>query len=129
MRAKADHDSDRITGVIEGAYPFTWRYMNLEPLASVRYTAVYNGSISESGAAGVDLHLNSRSDSLLSSRLGLRFYTTLFKYEHITPWLEWADGIWTSELNASWRRISVLLHQVQKLLLNELRVRVICVAF
>ena len=53
----------------------------------------------------MNLQLASRSDSVFSTSLGARFYTSIIKYQYVNSLLEWADGLWTPEVNVRWRRL------------------------
>ena len=104
-RATGAHNSDRVTTVIDGGYPFPVGYFFVEPVVSLRYTYLSQEGVSETGAPGVKLDLPSRTDSFFSTSIGLRMNTALFKYDFINDYLEWADGLWTPEVNLNWRQI------------------------
>jgi subtilase-type serine protease len=105
VRATGDHGSDRVSLVVDGAYPFEWQSIVVEPLASLRYSYLSQGQVDESGAAGVNLRVAARTDALYSTAIGLRLHTALFKYRYFYKIFEWADGLWTPELNVRWRRV------------------------
>jgi outer membrane autotransporter protein len=106
--ARSDHASDRVTAELETGYAFdlgTSYGWFLEPLASLDGTWIGQESLDEQGAASLDLSVDSRSDFVLSSMLGLRVGSEFVKAGYNVDWLEWANGVWRPEITAGWREI------------------------
>jgi uncharacterized protein with beta-barrel porin domain len=103
--ALSDHDSDRVTALLEAGHEFVFTPFEVEPLVSLEYTYLHEQSISESNAGVVDLEIDSRSNALFATHAGLRAGMALVKYAYAGPWLEWADGVWRPELEAAWRQV------------------------
>jgi outer membrane autotransporter protein len=101
--AKADYGSNLIMAFVKAGHTFRFGSLDLEPLATLEYGYLMEESFRESGAGDLDLELDKRSNSVLSTTLGARLAYTLFKWEYLGEFLEWADGIWTPELSARWR--------------------------
>ena len=100
--ARADHTSNRVTGLVEASHTFLFQPFSIEPLAGVEYTFLHEEAISEGHAGVVGLDVNARSNGLLALRTGLRAGVTLVKWTYSGAWLEWADGIWRPEITATW---------------------------
>jgi len=101
--AKGDYSSNLIVALVKAGHTFRFGSLDLEPLATVEYGYLMQESFEESGAGAVDLEVDERSDSVLSTTAGARLAYTYFKWEYIEDWLEWADGVWTPEVSARWR--------------------------
>lgn len=101
--AKADYGSNLIMALVKAGHTFRFGSLDLEPLATVEYGYLMEDGFGESGAGDLDLDVDERSNSVLSTTLGARLAYTLFKWEYIGELLEWADGVWTPELTARWR--------------------------
>lgn len=103
--ARSTHESNRVTGTLEAGYSIPLGRFVVEPVASVDWTWIGQDALSEQGAASLDLQVDSRDDSVLSSTAGLRLSTEFMKYGYSVDWLEWADGVWRPELSARWREV------------------------
>ena len=103
--ALSDYESNRVTALVEASHTFVMMPFELEPIASVEYTYLLEESTKESNAGVVDLDVDSRSNVLVATRTGIRAGMTLVKYRHAGLLLEWADGVWRPEIEASWRQV------------------------
>jgi outer membrane autotransporter protein len=101
--AKADYASNLIMALVKAGHTFRLGNLDLEPLATVEYGYLMEDDFGESGAGVIDLDVDERSNSVLSTTAGARLAYTFFKWEYIEDFLEWADGIWTPEVTARWR--------------------------
>jgi uncharacterized protein with beta-barrel porin domain len=101
--AKGDYGSNLITALVKAGHTFRFGNLDVEPLATVEYGYLMEESFDESGAGDVDLDVDKRSNSLLSTTVGARLAYTYFKWEYVEDFLEWADGVWTPEVSARWR--------------------------
>lgn len=99
---RADHTSNRVTGLLEAGHAFLFQPFSIEPMASVEYTFLHEEAISESHAGVIGLDVDARSNALLALRTGFRAGATLVKWSYTSAWLEWADGIWRPEITATW---------------------------
>jgi hypothetical protein len=106
-RTNGRHQSDRLMLVGEAAYafPVPYRYgtLGIEPIGTVDYAYLSEGAVWEEGAGAADLDVEARSNAVVSTTLGARFYTQIFKYRFMGEYLEWADGIWRPEIDVRWR--------------------------
>jgi subtilase-type serine protease len=103
--ALSDHESNRVTALLEAGHTFVMMPFEIEPIASLEYTYLHEESTKESNAGVVDLDLGSRSNSVIATRSGFRAAMTLVKYAYAGALLEWADGVWRPEIRASWRQV------------------------
>lgn len=103
--AVSEHESERVTALVEAGHAFVLAPFEIEPLAAVEYTFLKQDSLSEGGAGVVGLDLDSRSSSLVATHTGFRAGMTLVKWSYAGPWLEWADGVWRPEITGSWRQV------------------------
>jgi uncharacterized protein with beta-barrel porin domain len=103
--ALSDHDSDRVTVLVEAGHAFVKMPFEVEPLASLEYTYLHEDSTSESNAGVAGLDIGSRSNALFATNTGVRASMTLVKYHYAGAYLEWADGVWRPELRASYRHV------------------------
>ena len=101
--AKADYGSNLFMALVKAGHTFRFGSLDLEPLATVEYGYLMEDGFGESGAGDIDLDVDKRSNSVLSTTAGARLAYTLFKWEYLGDYLEWADGVWTPELTARWR--------------------------
>lgn len=103
--ALSDHESDRVTGLLEAGHTFVLAPFEIEPLASLEYTFLHEESFTESNAGVAGLDVDSRSNSLITTRAGARAGMTLIKWAYAGDLLEWTDGVWRPEISASWRQV------------------------
>ncbi len=103
--ALSSHDSDRVTVAGEVGHVFSLVGFEVEPVAAVEYTYLFQESIQESNAGVVRLDIDSRSTSFVATDTGARIGMTLVKYAYMGDWLEWADGVWRPQVQAGWRQV------------------------
>jgi outer membrane autotransporter protein len=101
--AEADYGSNLIMAFVKAGHTFRLGRLDFEPLATVEYGYLMEQSFEESGAGDVDLDVDERTNSVLSTAVGGRLAYTFFKWEYMGDLLEWADGVWTPEISARWR--------------------------
>jgi uncharacterized protein with beta-barrel porin domain len=101
----SNYDSDRITLLAEVGHVFRIWNIDLEPLASVEYTYLHEGSASETKNNVTALTIESRENVLIAGEAGFRIGTTLVKHGYFGNLLEWADGVWRPEFSAQWRQV------------------------
>jgi outer membrane autotransporter protein len=103
--ALSDHDSDRVTVLLEAGHAFVKMPFEVEPIASLEYTYLHEDSTSESNAGVAALDIGSRSNVLFATNTGIRAAMTLVKHHYAGAYLEWADGVWRPEVRASYRHV------------------------
>jgi uncharacterized protein with beta-barrel porin domain len=102
--ALSDHGSNRVTALLEAGHTFELTPFEIEPLLAVEYAFLHEESISESNAGVVGLDIDSRSNAWVAIQPGFRAGMTLVKRSYAGTWLEWADGVWRSEITGSWKQ-------------------------
>lgn len=96
--------SNRVTGLLEADYDLVPVGASvLEPVASVDFTWLDEEGFQESGGQGANLAVESRSQTALSTTLGVRMVRTFLKGRYATDWVQWANGTWRPELDVRWR--------------------------
>lgn len=101
----SEHDSDRITLLVEGGHEFQFGPIDVEPIAGFEYTYLNEGEANESTSSVTALAVSSRENVLIAGEIGLRVGTTLDKHGYLGDLLEWADGVWRPEFSARWRQV------------------------
>ena len=103
--ARASYGSDRVTALVEAGHAFVWRPFEVEPIVTAEYTWLREDSFRESDAGVAGLRVDSRDNALFATNAGVRAGMTLVKWYYAGPWLEWADGVWRPQIDASWRQV------------------------
>ena len=105
--ARSSWNSNRLSARIEGEYLFDLYGWDLGPIASLDYTALYQGEVTESGAGLLNLVVESRDTPLATVRAGFALARSVRKSGYWTDFLEQADGVWRPSLSVEWRQLLV----------------------
>jgi outer membrane autotransporter protein len=73
--AEGHYDAYDLAAYVGGGYEFNVRQWILSPTISTQYICYRNESFKESGAGGVGLNVDARTQESLLSRFGIRLYT------------------------------------------------------
>jgi len=105
--ARGSWNSNRFSARIEGEYLFDLYGWDLGPIASLDYTALYQGEVTETGAGLLNLVVESRDTPLATVRAGFALARSVRKSGYWTDFLEQADGVWRPSLSVEWRQLLV----------------------
>ena len=105
--ARGSWNSNRFSARIEGEYLFDLYGWDLGPIASLDYTALYQGEVTESGAGLLNLVVESRDTPLATVRAGFALARSVRKSGYWTDFLEQVDGVWRPSLSVEWRQLLV----------------------
>ena len=103
--ASGDFDSDRLHARLEAGamfHPIDW--IGLEPVGSVEYTWLREERVSESGG-GAALVVDARDSGVLATTVGFRVGARMVRFDYIGEALEWAVGVWRTELDVRWHSV------------------------
>jgi outer membrane autotransporter protein len=90
--AQADYSGQAYTGFVTTGYHLFAQGFTITPLASLQYTHVNVNGYSETGAAGLDLNVESQSYDFLESGLGVKAARPF----------SFSDGTFVPEVHAEW---------------------------
>ena len=97
--------TNRVGVRLDGEYAFDVRGWTLAPMASLDYTGLGQEQITETGAAPVSLLVDSRTDHIVTIRVGGEVSTALAKRDYYSDLLEAVDGVWRPTLSVRWRQV------------------------
>lgn len=104
-RLDSDHESDAATLRVDAGYAFEFRVLELEPVLGIEYSHLAQDSIHESNGGVIDLEIDSRSDDLVASEVGVRAGSRLETRAASGNAFAWPSGTWRPELRGSWRQV------------------------
>jgi len=96
--AKGDYNGNELSGYLEGGYTFFARNTNIQPLASLHVTHLYQESYTESGADSLNLAVDDQETTSIRSALGLRLAKE-HKRESDTTLMYEARALWAHEFS------------------------------
>jgi uncharacterized protein with beta-barrel porin domain len=104
QKPQGEYQSNRVTGLLEGAWQLVAAETNFfEPVASLDFTWLDEESFTESGGRAANLAVAGRSQTAVSTTLGIRIERTFLKGRYTTDWAQWANGTWRPEIDVRWR--------------------------
>ncbi|MCG8591836.1 MAG: autotransporter outer membrane beta-barrel domain-containing protein, partial [Proteobacteria bacterium] len=103
--AEGRFTSHRVGAGAQAGWAFDALGWEIEPQLGVDYTYLREDAVDESNARGLSLDVERRETQQWASEAGASVAKRFEKTAYWGPWLEWADGIWATELRAHYRRV------------------------
>jgi len=101
--AAGEFNSNRVTGLVELGYVIEQGGLRIEPLAELDVVYLMEDAFEEEGASGLNLVVDERSNTLVSTGFGARLSYRHVQRAYVDPGPGWSQGVWTPEISGRWR--------------------------